>query len=511
LCGEKLAQVITAVPEQEVFKAADVYKAQVAYIPPPQAVAAVAKKAKPSLLVRVGSVAFAAVSTGMLLLVLGLVISPKWLGLSHLNQSAEARGTQNIILQLSGSEVIGDNLVPALAAAFLKQQGASDVRIIPGDKRQEVIVQGILPGDNFTSAIDISAHGTASAFTSLADSSCDIGMASRRIKSDEASKLSSLGEMFSRASEHVVALDGVAVIVNASNPIGELSKDDVVRIFTGKMANWPKAASSQGAIRIYAENDNSETYDTFKDLALGDKPLAASVQRVEDGNSLSEAVASDQNGIGFVGLPYIHAAKPIAVSDKGAQALLPTRLTVATESYVFSRRLYLYTPSNPANKFTRKFIEFALSKQGQDVVAANGFVAQNLGTEKQTASKDATDEYLQLTDNSQRLSADLRFENGALAPDSKAEDDLDRIVSLIADQKLNGNKIMLFGFSESGGNPQNSVAQSLDRAKFVEKEFARRGLKPVAVRGFGAIFPVATNDSEEGRLKNRRVEIWVRN
>jgi len=123
-------------------------------------------------------------------------------------------------------------------------------------------------------------------------------------------------------------------------------------------------------------------------------------------------VAADPNGIGFIGLPYIQSAKPIAVSDKGTLSLLPTRLTVSTEDYLLSRRLYLYTPANPGNKYTRQFIEFALSKKGQDVVGASGFVAQNVTQVSQTVSDRAPGDYKWLTKDANRLSLDFRFSPG---------------------------------------------------------------------------------------------------
>jgi phosphate transport system substrate-binding protein len=418
-------------------------------------------------------------------------------------------GAKNTILRLSGSNTIGETLAPALAEAFFTSLGAKDVHTIAGDKPQEKIVLGTLPGDRFPSSIRVAAHGSATAFTSLADNSCDIGMASRRIKPEEAVKLSSLGDMTALASEHIVGLDGIAVIVNSSNPVNELSKDEIMHIFTGELTNWPKGAS-HGLIKVYARDDKSGTFDTFKTLVLSGKPLVQGAQRFENSNELSDAVARDPNGIGFIGLPFIRSAKPVAVSERGTVALLPNRLTVATEDYSLSRRLFLYTPATPANKFTRQFVEFALSKQGQDVVGANGFIAQNVVTENQIASADAPDEYRQLTSSAKRLSLNFRFENGALEPDNKAQADLDRVVSMIADLKIGGDKVMLLGFADATGSPQNNLALSVDRARMVASVFNRRGLQPTIVRGFGSILPVASNDTPEGRDKNRRVEVWIR-
>jgi phosphate transport system substrate-binding protein len=93
----------------------------------------------------------------------------------------------------------------------------------------------------------------------------------------------------------------------------------------------------------------------------------------------------------------------------------------------------------------------------------------------------------------------------------KAQVDVDRVISLIADRKSAGDKILLFGFADSIGSPAANQALSLSRARIIENQFVQRGLKPAAVRGFGSSLPVASNDSPDGREKNRRVEIWIRN
>ena len=382
--------------------------------------------------------------------------------------------------------------------------------MLPGATPEDKIVQGILPGETSVSVITISAHGSATAFTDLADNKCDIGMASRKIKPDEATKLSSLGDMYSAASEHVLGLDGIAVIVNAANPVSALEKDQIMKIFSGDFSEWSQVGASHGAIKLYARDDKSGTWDTFKSLVLAGKALAPGAQRFEDSNALSEAVANDPNGIGFVGLPYVHSAKAIAVAERGARPMLPTRLTIATEDYPLSRRLYLYTPATPQNKFTRKFVEFALSSQGQDVVGSNGFVAQNVTPQSQEIDKKAPAEYKQLTQGAERLSLNFRFRTGKGDLDNKAIVDVNRVVSLIADLKYTGDKILLFGFADSTGTREGNNALSLNRAKTVEDQFVQRGLKPSVVRGFGSDLPVASNDTDEGREKNRRVEIWVK-
>jgi phosphate transport system substrate-binding protein len=450
-----------------------------------------------------------AVAVPLVLLTTGFAGISTW-GKLHSAAAPEPNSAQNIILRMAGSNTIGDALVPALAEDFLKAQGATNVRIVPGANPQEKIVQGVLPGDGFPSAIEIAAHGSATAFTALAEKSCDIGMASRRIKPDEAAKLMPMGDMTSPGNEHILGLDGIAVIVNASNPLSELTKDEIKRIFTGGVGDWSQVGAGHGAITIYARDDKSGTFDSFKSMVLAGMPLAGSARRFEDSNALSDAVTGDPNGIGFIGLPFVHNAKAVAVSEKGAGALKPTRLTVATEDYALSRRLYLYTPATARNKFTRMFVEFALSKQGQDVVAANGFVAQNVELESPAVAEEAPDEYKQLIRNAERLSLDFRFQAGKAEQDNKALADLDRVVSLIADRGSAGGRILLFGFADSTGAPEVNQALSLNRARLIADQLIQRGIKPAVVRGFGSELPVASNDTDEGREKNRRVEIWMK-
>jgi len=125
------------------------------------------------------------VLAGIILAILLSVGFIAWKALS--GKHSATGGSSKATLTLSGSNTIGASLGPALAEAFLKDQAAIDVRILPGENAEERTVQGTLPGDASASAIRIAAHGSATAF---------VDMASRRIKPEEAAKLSSLGDLW---------------------------------------------------------------------------------------------------------------------------------------------------------------------------------------------------------------------------------------------------------------------------------------------------------------------------
>jgi phosphate transport system substrate-binding protein len=430
------------------------------------------------------------------------------------NIAARFRGSTvsaaSVVLRLSGSNTIGAALAPALAEGFLRRQGAGDVRTIPGDKEDEVRVLGMMPGESVPRVIEIHAHGSATAFEDLHKKSCDVGMASRKIKAAEVTQLTSFGDMSSPASEHVLGLDGIAVIVSKNNPIDALNKSQVAQLFTGEVTDWSQVGGPKGPVTIYARDNKSGTYDTFKTLVLDPKPLTKAAHRIEDSRELSDSVARDPNAIGFIGLPYVQNAKAIAVSEGEAATLMPNRMTVATEDYPLSRRLFLYTPSSPSNDLTLKFLTFALSSEGQAIVEKIGFVGQNVQPVPSAIPADASTRYRGLTRSAERLSLNFRFRAGKTELDNKAKDDLDRVVTFLSDQHYSGNNVLLLGFADNKGSPTVNCDLSQKRADAVRDQFILRGVHPAATTGFCSELPVASNNTEDGREKNRRVEIWVK-
>lgn len=417
---------------------------------------------------------------------------------------------EGVALRLHGSNTIGARLAPALAEEFLRRQGAKDVRTSNGPNPDEAAVSGTLPGNSSPTIIEITSHGSSTAFTDLLRGKADVGLSSRKIEASEIKSLGALGDLTSPAGEHILGLDGIAVIVNRDNPIDWLTKEQVAKIFSGEITNWTQLQIPRGAVKVYARDDRSGTFDFFKAAVLGNKPIALTALRFEDSAALADAVARDPDGIGFIGLPYIRDAKAVAVSEGNAVPLLPNALTVGTEDYLLSRRLYLYTSPNSRNAWADKFLEFALSGEGQRIVGKAGFVAQTVRAESASLAPTAPSEYRQLTNGAERMSLNFRFHKGGRELDNKARLDLDRVVGFVTDLKFTGQNILLFGFADDEVDDNVNLELSKERALLVAEQFKRRGLTPVVVTGFGSMIPVASSSTEEGREKNRRVELWLR-
>jgi len=417
-----------------------------------------------------------------------------------------------VVLRIHGSNTIGSKLVPSLVDGFLKQQGATGMHIATGKNPDESEVEATIPGELSPERVEIFAHGSATAFADLQTARCDIGMASRQIKADEAKScgIAGLGDMYSPASEHVLGLDGIAVIVNHANPLNALTKSQIADIFSGKVSDWSQVGGTAGHINLYARDANSGTFDTFKALVLTKGELSAEAKRFEDSAQLSAAVARDPAAIGFVGLPFIDESRAVAVSEAGSVPLLPTRFTVATEDYPLARRLFLYVPANPQNPLVRKFVEFALGKEGQEIVNKLGFVGQRPMVARPVLSSDAPAQYLMEVREADRVDLDFRFRSARSELDNKALRDLDRMADLLSNEPYRSKYLLLLGFADGSGDASKNLALSKDRAHAVAVQLESRGIKPAVVTGFGKELPVASNETQEGREKNRRVEVWLR-
>lgn len=414
-------------------------------------------------------------------------------------------------IRLHGSNTVGAALAPALAKAFLAREGYTEVERQAGANAEESALIGRRPADGAQLRIELQAHGTATAFQSLTTGAADIGMASRAIKADELSATTALGDLSAEGSEYVIALDGVAVIVHPSNPLQRLSIEQIRDLFSGKVTDWSALGGPAGAVTVYARDDKSGTWDTFRSLVLDKTPLVSGARRFEDSRALSDAVAADPQAIGFVGLPYARQAKTLAVADGNANALRPSRFTVATEDYALSRRLYFYVARNAA-PMARKLADFAVSDEAQKIAQAEGYVGQipeaddGVGA---VATEALPAEYTRLTRGARRLAVNLRFKPGVDKLDNKALRDMARITRLMENRLGQPQHLMLLGFSDGLGDPCVNLTISVQRAQSVARDLGTYGIKAAVVQGYGSAAPVATNATASGRERNRRVEVWT--
>ena len=414
------------------------------------------------------------------------------------------------VLRIQGSNTIGAALGPALVEGLLSELGLRKIhRETPNAANELRIVGETVQGRRIV--VEVAAHGSSTGFTALKTASADLAASSRPIKDSELASLQSLGDLKSPSAEQVIAIDGLAIILHPDNPLNQLDTVQLARIFSGEVKSWEDIGGRGGPIHLYARDDQSGTYDTFKELVLSGrgKTLGSAAKRFESSEQLSDAVSADPQGIGFIGLPYVRQAKAVAIIDGQSQAMPPLNSLIATEDYPLSRRLFFYLPPTEKNPWAQALVAYAQSSKGQAIVAANGFNAQTVQAMAVTPNALMPEGYQSLSRHAQRLSVNFRFEEGSASLDNKARQDLTRVLDYIKQQDKMSGQVTLVGFGDAKSDPTRADLLSKLRAMAVRRELVKSGVVFREIRGFGAEMPVAANSADEGRIKNRRVEVWV--
>ncbi|WP_459745479.1 substrate-binding domain-containing protein [Pseudomonas sp. 3A(2025)] len=439
---------------------------------------------------------------------LRIVLCALLLSSTLLAHAASDASTQ--VLRLLGSNTLNAQLGPALIEGLMRQRGLYAVRTLPGAAPNEMQVQGVDASGTLFQA-SVAAHGSGTGFTALEKGLADVAASSRPIKETELQALAGLGDLRSAQAEHVIAIDGVAVIVHPSNPLRHLDTRTLARIFSGDIHNWQTLGGRSGRITLYARDDQSGTWETFRELVLGrhDKRLSTHARRLESSEQLSDEVSRDPNAIGFIGLPYVRHARALAIADGDSQPMPPSLELIATEDYPLSRRLYLYLPPRLQQPWAQALVHFAQSPEGQAIVAASGFVAQRVQAIKVRPTVQMPGDYQALSREAERLSINFRFDQGSARLDNKALFDVQRVVDFLKAHDKLDRQVTLVGFGDTKDDPERATLLSRLRAMAVRRELLRHDVILRDVIGLGEEMPVATNEADDGRIRNRRVEVWV--
>lgn len=227
-------------------------------------------------------------------------------------------------------------------------------------------------GKNAGSNISVVGGGSGVGFEALISGTTDIAQASRKIKMDEKMKLQDAGKVL---KETIIAYDALAVIVNPSNPVGQLTREQLEDIFTGKVTNWKQLGGKDLKIIVYSRETSSGTYDFFKEHVMSKKNFVSSALLMPATGAIVQSVSQTAGAIGYVGLAYLDkAVKPVKVSyDKGKSFVIPSIKTAKNQTYPVTRPLYYYYLSTVEAK-VKPLMKFILSSEGQKIVLKEGYV-----------------------------------------------------------------------------------------------------------------------------------------
>lgn len=220
--------------------------------------------------------------------------------------------------------------------------------------------------------IQVTGGGTGTGFAALQNQTTDLCDASRKIRAAEIAEC--IKTFNRRPTEYKVALDGLTVYTHESNPVKELTLEQVKLIFTGKIKNWKQVGGEDLPITLYSRENNSGTYEFFKENVLLGYDFAASAQTMPGTAGVLEAVAKDKRAIGYGGAAYGKGAKHLAIKkDDKSPAIEPNEETVLKQTYPIWRYLYIYVNPEIDHGEIASYLSWIRSDDGQKLVKEIGY------------------------------------------------------------------------------------------------------------------------------------------
>ena len=280
------------------------------------------------------------------LILLGLLMAGCPESKQEADTAVEARKVgEGAKVVIRGSNTIGEELGPRLIAEYKKSHPAAD--------------------------FDLAPKATGYGMAALIAGQCDIAGASRLPISEEQELASMRGIQL---ADHVVGAYGVAVVENASNPVGNLTTSQIRDIFTGVIQNWKDVGGPDAPIHLYVRDPVSGTYLGFRELAMENKPYGHAQMLFTNYAAIVQAVGEDPSGIGYSSLGLAKGSGVKAVSIGGVE---PSFDAVNNHKYPYARALHLYTNRNQEAPTAHDFILFVVSPHGQEIVQQMGFVPRS--------------------------------------------------------------------------------------------------------------------------------------
>lgn len=208
--------------------------------------------------------------------------------------------------------------------------------------------------------LEIAAGGSNIGIEAIHQGAVDIGMASRTLRADEQQDI----------EVHMIALDVIAVVVHASNPVSNLSLEQLRAIYLGEISRWEEVGGAAAPIAVIARDQNSGTRGAFNAIVLEEQePQAPGLMTALTAGDMAAMVAQNPQAIGYVGFGNLEPALKLLEID----GVTPTEANAQSGVYQLVRPLLLLTGPLTQPQ-AHAFVNFAISPAGQQVVVDHGWV-----------------------------------------------------------------------------------------------------------------------------------------
>ena len=246
---------------------------------------------------------------------------------------------------------------PAALSGSVSTNGSTSMEKVIGALSEQFMA------DNSGVTVTYDPTGSGAGIEAASNGSADIGLASRALKDEE--KAGGL-------TETVVALDGIAVIVNADSKVADLTVEQIGKIFTGEITDWSEVGGDAGTISCIGREAGSGTRDGFESIT-GTKDACKLDQELTSTGGVIEAVAGNPNAIGYASLSAVEGKNTVKAVTVGGVAC--TEATVLDGSYAIQRPFVLVTKTGEnLSPAAQAFFDYAISSAASQLIKAAGAV-----------------------------------------------------------------------------------------------------------------------------------------
>jgi phosphate transport system substrate-binding protein len=208
--------------------------------------------------------------------------------------------------------------------------------------------------------VDVQGGGSTAGLQAALNGVADIGTCSRTLKPEETG-----------FTAFLLARDGLAVVVHPSNPVSNLTHQQIQKIFAGDVANWRAVGGDNRIIHVISREEGSGTREAFTNLVMGKVRVSRKALTQESNGAVKELVRNDPGGIGYMSLGLAHGLKLVAVD--GAQ---PSAEAALSGRYRLVRPFLFVTRGEPSER-AKAFIDYVLSPPAQQLLEREGLVRAN--------------------------------------------------------------------------------------------------------------------------------------
>ena len=214
--------------------------------------------------------------------------------------------------------------------------------------------------------LSISGGGSGNGIKALIDKTTQIANSSRPMKKEEEQLAASKGV---KPVSHTVAIDALPPIVHPTNPVNDLTLEQLSLIYQGKITNWKELGGKDMKIIVISRDTSSGTYESWQEKILHKEKVTPRAQLQASSGAVVQAVSKNRYAIGYVGIGYLNKSVK-AVTVNGIEASAKNALE---GKYPIARPLYMFTNGKPTGAVADYF-KFVLSAEGQNIVKKQGFV-----------------------------------------------------------------------------------------------------------------------------------------